>query len=102
MNRENINNNLLDVPFFIENKIDLSKFIENNLFHTEFELQGIVSISLKENFKYVCFGKSPIDNQWYLYNDENVFNGDLNTVLNIHNNNPMYVPCILLYKGVAK
>ena len=102
LNRENKKINLLNILLMIENNIDLSQFIENKNYYTKFELQGIVSISLKENCKYVCFGKSPIDNQWYLYNDENVFNGDLNTVLNIHNNNPMYVPCILLYKGVAK
>ena len=101
--RENKKNNLMGVPFFIENNIDLSPFIENKQSLTKFELQGIVSISLKENNKYVCFGKSPIDNQWYLYNDENVSNDELDNILNLHNNNnPNYVSCILLYKGVAK
>ena len=103
LNRENKKNNLIGVPFFIENIIDLNQYIDNKESYTKFELQGIVSISIKENNKYVCFGKSPIDNQWYLYNDKNVFNGDLNSILNFHNNNnPIYVPCILLYKGVNK
>ena len=97
LNRENANN-LVNVPFFIEENIVLNNFIENQFF-SKYELQAVVSISLRENNKYVCFGKSPVDQKWYLYNDKNWSSGDINGVLNLHNNNQGFVPCLLLYKG---
>ena len=103
LNRESSNNNinLKSVPFLIEEVIDLSNFIELNESFSRYELQGIVSISWQEN-KYVCFGKSPVDHKWYLYNDEKCFNGDINAVLDLNNNNKVYIPCILLYKAINK
>jgi ubiquitin C-terminal hydrolase len=99
LNRENANN-LVKVPFFVEEKIELRNFIEFNQSFSKYELQAVVSISLKENNKYVCFGKSPVDQVWYLYNDEKCADGNINTVLNLNNNNQGYVPCILLYKAL--
>ena len=103
LNRESSNNNinLKSVPFLVEEVIDLSNFIELNESFSRYELQGIVSISWQEN-KYVCFGKSPVDHKWYLYNDEKCFNGDINAVLDLNNNNKGYIPCILLYKAINK
>ena len=98
LNRESTNKNidLLKIPFYLQNNIDIDKFLENKSSFKKYELQGIVSISQNEN-KYVCFGKSPVDLQWYLYNDEKVDNIDIQNVFNLHNNQ-VYIPCILLYK----
>ena len=96
LDRGNNNQDLLKIPFTIENNIDISQFLEKKSAPNKFELISIVSISLNENNKYVCFGKSPVDNLWYLYNDENVnginFEQDLK-------NNQNYVPCLLAYKS---
>ena len=86
---------LLNINFILEEKIDIGKFLENQKAYNKYELSGVVSFSVNEN-KYVCFGKSPVDNQWYLYNDDNVANTNINEVLN-NNNNMQYIPCILLY-----
>ena len=103
LNRESANQNinLLNVPFIVEENIELSNYIEYNQSFSRYELQAIVSISMKDN-KYVCFGKSPVDHIWYLYNDENCCNGDIQTVLNLNNNNQGFIPCILLYKAISK
>ena len=96
LDRGNNNQDLLKIPFTLENNIDINQFLENKSAPNKFELISIVSISLNENNKYVCFGKSPVDNLWYLYNDENVnginFEQDLK-------NNQNYVPCLLAYKS---
>ena len=86
---------LLNINFILEEKIDIGKFLENQKAYNKYELSGVVSFSVNEN-KYVCFGKSPVDNQWYLYNDDKVANTNINEVLN-NNNNMQYIPCILLY-----
>ena len=102
LNRESANQNinLLNVPFIVEENIELSNYIEYNQSFSRYELQAIVSISMQDN-KYVCFGKSPVDHIWYLYNDEKCYNGDIQTVLNLNNNNNQgYIPCILLYKAI--
>ena len=104
LNRESANQNinLLNVPFIVEEYIELSNYIEYSQSFSRYELQAIVSISMKDN-KYVCFGKSPVDHIWYLYNDENCCNGDIQTVLNLNNNNNQgFIPCILLYKAISK
>ena len=95
LNRGNLDPNLLNINFIVEEKIDLSQYVENKMSNCKFELQGIVSISSNEQ-KYVCFGKSPVDKQWYVYNDDNVNNTDISQVITYNNNNA-YIPCILLY-----
>ena len=97
LNRGNPDQNLLNIKFLIEENIDISQFLENKKSFSKYELIGIVSISMKDNYKYVCFGKSPADKKWYLYNDEKVDNIDIGTVIYC-NNNSDYVPCILLYQ----
>ena len=99
LNRENTstNLNLLNIPFLVEQFINIGQFLEFNQSYTKFELGGIVSFSRNEN-KYVCFGKSPVDSQWYLYNDEKVDDINIENILNLHNNSQAYVPCILSYK----
>lgn len=95
LNRGMPDQHLLNINFILEEKIDIGKFLENQKAYNKYELSGVVSFSVNEN-KYVCFGKSPVDNQWYLYNDDNVVNTNINEVLN-NNNNMQYIPCILLY-----
>ena len=97
LNRGNPDPNLLNIKFLIEENIDISQFLENKKSFSKYELIGIVSISMKDNYKYVCFGKSPADKKWYLYNDEKVDDIDIGTVIYC-NNNSDYVPCILLYQ----
>ena len=95
LNRGMPDQHLLNINFILEEKIDIGKFLENQKAYNKYELSGVVSFSVNEN-KYVCFGKSPVDNQWYLYNDDKVANTNINEVLN-NNNNMQYIPCILLY-----
>ena len=94
LNRGDLAQNLLKINVNIEEKIDISEYLENQASFKKFELCGIVSV--KDN-KYICFGKSPVDKQWYIYDDENVVNTNINEVIVNHNNNA-YVPCILLYQ----
>ena len=91
----NTNNEALKIPFTIENNIDIGQFLENKEAYSKYELLGIVSISLNENNKYVYCGKCPVDNKWYLFNDENVNSIDFD---NNFKNKKEYVPCLLLYK----
>ena len=97
LNRGNPDQNLLSINFLIQDEIDISLFLEIKNSISKYELIGIVSISIKENFKYVCFGRSPVDKKWYLYNDEKVDEAILDQVIQL-NNNMEYVPCILLYQ----
>ena len=90
------NQNLLNIKFMVEEKIDIGQYLENKQAFTKFELIGIVSYYMQEK-KYVCFGKSPADKKWYLYNDEKVMDTNNNEVIN-RNNNMEYIPCILLYQ----
>ena len=90
------NQNLLNIKFMVEEKIDIGQYLENKKAFTKFELIGIVSYYMQEK-KYVCFGKSPADKKWYLYNDEKVMDTNNNEVIN-RNNNMEYIPCILLYQ----
>ena len=90
------NQNLLNIKFMVEEKIDIGQYLENKKAYTKFELIGIVSYYMQEK-KYVCFGKSPADEKWYLYNDEKVMDTNNNEVIN-RNNNMEYIPCILLYQ----
>ena len=99
LDRGDFDNNLINIPFIIEDKIDLTFHIEGNL--KIYELNAIVSITKDKEGKniYVCFSKSPVDNNWYLYNDEKVQEVQLDKIIICHNNNHQYIPCILSYKN---
>ena len=101
LNRGNLDQNLLNINFIVEENIDISQFLENKRSYSKYSLCGIVSISRKENNKYVCFGKSPVDKQWYLYNDEMVTDTNINYIIQ-SNNNQEYIPCILLYQFIKQ
>lgn len=92
-------NNLLDIHFHIDDKINLNKYIENNNVPYKYELTGIISIDRKEK-KYVCFCISPVDKLWYYYNDEIIKQTDIQKVINKHNNYDELIPCILFYNKI--
>jgi hypothetical protein len=104
LNRGELTNDLINVPFMIEEQINLSQKIEasspdNNY---NYKLAGIVSVFKDDKgiFKYSTFCKSSLDQQWYYYfNDEKIIQYDFNKVLQLHNNSK-YIPCILLYKQI--
>ena len=98
LNRGNFDTNLMKIPFNLEQEIDISKLLDNPQSYKKFELIGVVSISTAENKKYVCFGRSPVNYKWYLYNDDHsAENTDINNVLKVHNSS-QYIPCILMYQ----
>ena len=97
LDRGNLDQNR-NIKFVLEEKINLKNYIEFAKAPKIFDLIGIVSISVSEN-KYVAFSKSPIDQNWYLYNDEKeVEQIDINFVKENNSNLNSYIPCILFYK----
>jgi ubiquitin C-terminal hydrolase len=99
MNRESSVNNLLNIPFIIEENIDLSFFVEQKESFKNYELIGIVSIN-SQNSQYISFCKSFVDNNWFYYSDEKgIIQIELNTILNMHNSTFTFVPLILLYNN---
>ena len=92
-------NKILQIPFKIDEEIDLSKFIINQTSPNYYKLTGIVSIFLKEK-KYVSFCLSPIEKSWYYYNNERAEYTNLGIILNSHQKE--YIPCILMYSAVIK
>ena len=98
LDRKDLDQNLLNIQFNIEEKINISNFVYNKACLTQYQLIGIVSYSTTEN-KYVSFCMSPVDSQWYMYNDENVQMIQLNQIISFHNINRQYIPCLLAYKS---
>jgi len=91
------NENYIHIPYKVEEKINLTNFIikENSPVH--YGLTGIVSFNRQEQ-KYVSYCQSPIDSNWYWYNDEKVnlvFSQDI-----LNNKNDNEIPCILYYKKI--
>ena len=99
MNRESSGNNLFKIPFLIEEKIDLTFLVEKKESFQIYELIGIVSIN-PQNWQYISFCKSFVDNNWFSYSDEKgIIQIELSTILNMHNSGFTYVPLILLYNN---
>ena len=95
-------NNLLKIDFNIQEKLDLTFFIEKMQSPPQYELNGIVSIAKeKNNYIYICCYKSPIDHQWYLLQNEKIYRIELNDIINYHNTKRKFIPCILYYKEFA-
>ena len=89
-----------NIKFILEQNINLNKFIENKNVPLNFELNGIVFFDKKKK-RYNTLCVSPVDQNWYLYDDEIVLPYDLNNFIIMFNNdvNKIYQPYILLYKG---
>ena len=98
LDREDLNEDLMKIPFIIEEYINLNNYIEDEKSIKEYELIGVVSISLRER-KYIGFSKSIIDNKWYLYNDTKVNEISIDFILKSHNQYNYYIPCILFYES---
>ena len=101
LDRKNLDQTLLQIPFLVEEKIDLSKYVENQSSLKYYQLGGIVSYDLN-NKKYISFCMSPVDKQWYLYNDNEVEQFQIGNILQSHNNSKQYIPCILFYNSIKK
>lgn len=97
----NFDDNLTKINFKLDEKIDLNNFVENNNISKQYELIGIVSISERLN-NYVSYCKSPVDKNWYYYDNQNVNPYNINYILSEHNNNndndKNCIPCILVYQ----
>ena len=93
------NNTLISIPFHLYDKIDLFNFVDNSKVPQKYGLIGVVSIYMKYN-KYVSFCMSPVNNQWYFYNDENIEQTDISSVLQKHNNYKEFIPSILFYESI--
>ena len=100
LDRGKFEENLMNIQFKLEEKINLNNFIKNKEAPEEYELIGIVSILRKEKI-YVGFCKSPIDNKWYKYNEENVDLIESNSMIDNNNNTNLYIPCILFYNSIT-
>ena len=95
LDRGNMEQNLLNVRFFIQEKINLVEYIESKIGPSNYELKGIVSIYMNKQ-RYISCCKSPVDQQWYYYENEIVQKVDFNVVITNHNNNN-FIPCLLVY-----
>ena len=98
LDRKYLEQSLLQIRFLIEAKIDLSQYVEYQSSPMYYQLSGIVSYDLNNN-KYVSFCMSPVDKHWYLYNDNEVEECQIDNILQSHNNNNQYIPCILFYNS---
>ena len=85
----------VNIALEIQEKIDLGNYMTNKNKGSIYTLTGIVSY-VPSNKNFVCFSKSFLDNEWYLYTDENVEKYEIKKILE-HNSKDVYIPCILLY-----
>ena len=99
LDRKNLEQKMMQIPFIVSENLKLSSFIENTNSPIHYQLIGILSYYLNEK-KYISFCVSPVDKQWYVYNDEKVSSININTILNFHNSNIKLIPCILVYKSI--
>ena len=87
------------LPFGLEERIDFSNVIESTQSPSKYELFGVISATLKlDDYKYVCFCKSPIDKKWYYYDNEIIEETQIELLIDL-NDGSQYIPLILLYKS---
>ena len=87
------------ITFNIEEQIRMGDFIRDEDSPKNYEIFGIVSISMRER-KYVSFSKSLVDKEWYLYNDEKVTKINFDFIKTSIENYNFYFPCILFYRSI--
>ena len=96
LNRNNLEQKYLNIPFIIEEKINIANYLEKKEAPKDYQLKGILSFSIN-NKKYVSFCMSPVDKKWYIFNDEKIELTEINQVINFHKIN-QFIPCILIYQ----
>lgn len=101
LDRRDLDQNLIKIPFLIEDTINIKNYIENKDVPSKYQLTGIVSFNINYN-KYISYCVSPVDKQWYEYNDEKCTLTNLQNVVSINNNNKSAIPCILIYKSISE
>ena len=90
-----LDKNESNIPFKIEQTIDLKEYAFNPQKNFKYDLRGIISYDNNKKI-FVAFIKSHINKKWYLYMDEIVEEkNDINEVLNDNNNK--YVHYSLMY-----
>ena len=91
-----------NIPYNISKTLYLKKLVEFDGSPTKYELIGVIStINSTENTKdFVCvsFCKSPIDKNWYYYDNEIVEKTDFDLLISL--NEGSYIPQVLLYKSI--
>ena len=67
--------NKYNIQLHFNLQLDLSNYIENKTSGCLYDLFGVIIPNEKseEKWNYIAFCKSPIDNDWYQYNDDLVF-----------------------------
>ena len=100
LDRKNLDQNLLKIPFRVDEKLNLRNYVENKEAPVNYQLIGILSYYLNEQ-KYVSFCVSPVDKKWYVYNDEKVEQTNIKSVLDFHNFGK-FIPCVLVYKSLVQ
>ena len=98
LDRGNMQPNLMNIRFMIEEYIDLGKYVDTQAVPTKYQLNGILSIDSNQQ-KYVCFCLSPSEKKYYLYDDDKISILEPRELINAHNNN-QYIPCILSYHSI--
>jgi ubiquitin C-terminal hydrolase len=101
LDRKNLDQNYLNIPFNLTEKINLNNYIENKDLPTNYQLIGVLSFYVNEN-KYISFCLSPVDKKWYVYNDEKVEPTNINSIIQLHNFGKKFIPCLLVYKSVTQ
>ena len=90
-----------NINFILEKKINIEKFIkQKDISPVNYELSGIVFFDFNKN-KYNALCVSPIDNNWYLFDDENVNQFDIDNFINSYIKYKMYKFSILLYSSIS-
>ena len=85
-----------NINFIIEQRINLSEFIENKKTPLIYKLNGIVFFDTNKK-KYNALCASPFDKNWYLYDDENVQLFKCYDFINSYNKYKIHRPYILVY-----
>jgi hypothetical protein len=86
-----------NIPLKINEKINLEEYAYSKGIHFNYELIGIISSDIGQN--YICFLKSYYNKKWYSYNDENTEEKKLDEILSGHNNGNL-TPHTLLYSRI--
>ena len=91
----------LNIQFSLQENISINKFVINKTCNSNYELISVIVLQKINNmsFHYLAFCKSPIDNEWYIYNDSNV-TPCLNNIIN--EIQLKYIPYILFYQKCKK